>query len=152
MILRRFASLLFAGVFLAATDAFRSPSAWRRSSLLTKRTDHNQYFKTRLMYESAKDPPSNSGGSSSSNMWTVLATTERWLSSILGKPTADNPFTRKEVAYVCEPHDDDAMFIANVWRRLREAREMGEVHGQLEEDKRLEQGRSMTTTSHCTSY
>jgi hypothetical protein len=73
-------------------------------------------------------------------MWSVLATTERWLSNLLGKPSNDNPFTRKEVSYVCETQEDDAMVIANIWRRLRESRERGDIHGQTELKKLLELG------------
>jgi len=102
-----------------------------------------------LMYDSSNDPPNNDNGSSNSNMWTVLATTERWLSNILGQTSAaDNPYTRKEVSYVCEAQADEAMIIANIWRRLREARERGELHGQTEEDRRLEQGKTYIPSTY----
>jgi len=91
-----------------------------------------------VMYESPRDPPDNSRNG---NMWAVLATTERWLSETLASQEGqDNPFTRKEVSYVCENSSEGAMITAGIFRRLREAREQGETHGQVEEERLMEKG------------
>ena len=66
-----------------------------------------------IMYEKNHDPPS--AGSPKHNMWSVLANTEKWISNILGK--GENPYTRKEVSYICELADDDALVVAGLWRR-----------------------------------
>lgn len=74
-------------------------------------------------------------------MWAVLATTERWLSDTLASQEGQsNPFTRKEVSYVCENSEDASMICAGIFRRLREARQQGETHGQVEEERLMEQG------------
>lgn len=131
-----------------STNAFSSYSTFTRSTLSSNAIILIQNGDNMLMYDSSNDPPNNDNGSSNSNMWTVLATTERWLSNILGQTSApDNPYTRKEVSYVCEAQADEAMIIANIWRRLREARERGELHGQTEEDRRLEQGEILLVSS-----
>jgi hypothetical protein len=85
------------------------------------------------MYEKNFDPPSN--GSQKHNMWNVLAHTEKWIAQILGQGGShgENPFTRKEISYVCELSDDDALVVAGLWRRLREGREQCELHGQTAE-------------------
>lgn len=91
------------------------------------------------MYESPRDPPDN--GNNNSNMWAVLANTERWLSDTLASQEGqNNPFTRKEVSYVCENNSEAAMITAGIFRRLREAREQGETHGRVEEERLEEQG------------
>jgi hypothetical protein len=41
----------------------------------------------------------------------------------------DNPYARKEVSYVCEIGSDLASVVGGIFRRLREARELGERHG-----------------------
>jgi malonyl CoA-acyl carrier protein transacylase len=78
-------------------------------------------------------------------MFTVLANTERWLSDTLAAsqtdgPSSSNPFTRKEVSYVCENSPEAAMIVAGTFRRLKEAREQGETHGQMEEERLMEKG------------
>jgi malonyl CoA-acyl carrier protein transacylase len=74
-------------------------------------------------------------------MFTVLANTEKWLSETLASQEGqNNPFTRKEVSYVCENSAEAAMIVAGTFRRLREAREQGEAHGQVEEERLLEKG------------
>mmetsp|Transcript_19926 Transcript_19926/g.30783 ORF Transcript_19926/g.30783 Transcript_19926/m.30783 type:complete len:485 (-) Transcript_19926:257-1711(-) len=114
------------------TPAFRTVSR-SRSSL--------------VMYEPSNDPPYNNPGSN--NMWSVLSNTERWISETLtslnqggGIGGGQNPYARKEVSYVCEMTDEGAMTVAGVFRRLREARELGETHGMAEEDRLLERGES----------
>ncbi|GKY95873.1 hypothetical protein MPSEU_000547900 [Mayamaea pseudoterrestris] len=95
------------------------------------------------MYDSSRDPPS----SPELNSWHVLATTERWISATLAdqnsssssrsssspsmqqqSPYSSNPYSRKEVAYACEPFSDAAMIVASIFRRLKEVREIGEGH------------------------
>ena len=125
--------LLLMMMMMAPTAiAFSSHSAFTRSA---SKVSYAKNGDTMLMYDASKDPPD-----SSANMWSVLATTERWLSNLLGKESADNPYTRKEVSYVCEAHDDDAMVIANIWRRLKESRERGDIHGQTEFERLVELG------------
>jgi hypothetical protein len=41
----------------------------------------------------------------------------------------DNPYARKEVSYVCETGSELASVVGGVFRRVREARELGESHG-----------------------
>ena len=94
------------------------------------------------MYDSSRDPPNDkhgSGGSSSSsstpNAWTVLSNTEQWISATLhssNSPGGQNPYSRKEVSYVCEASGESAIIVANLFRRLKEARELGESHGRQE--------------------
>ena len=134
---------------------------------------------TQLYYQpgSNKDSDKGSGGEAdSSNAWTVLANTERWISDTLDKsnkaandrnakvreeqqqrqnksaetkmhfadekhssneegnrmnnlPPSDNPYARKEVSYVCETGDELSVVVGGIFRRVREARELGESHG-----------------------
>jgi len=134
---------------------------------------------TQLHYkEPTGDKSSDDGESSSdaSNIWSVLASTERWISDTLDRsnkaanahrdaedekkkkqqqeakkkklhfadekepddetsssssslPRSDNPYARKEVSYVCETGEDLAVVVGGVFRRVREARELGESHG-----------------------
>jgi len=117
----------------------------------------------------------SSGSDNSSNVWSVLANTERWISDTLDRsnkaanarrdaaaeaerlkkqkeqdekskmhfadekgeeeqssslpPAKDNPYVRKEVSYVCETGNELAVVVGGVFRRIREARELGESHG-----------------------
>ena len=41
----------------------------------------------------------------------------------------DNPYARKEVSYVCETGEDLCVVVGGIFRRVREARELGESHG-----------------------
>ena len=43
--------------------------------------------------------------------------------------TRDNPYVRKEVSYICETGDEICGVIGGIFRRIREARELGERHG-----------------------
>jgi hypothetical protein len=86
--------------------------------------------KTRLNYEIERDP-------SNENVWRVLATTERWISETLSyskKEGGSTPLSRKEVSYVCETSTDAAMVLANIFRKLREARQLGETHGEAQQE------------------
>jgi hypothetical protein len=91
-----------------------------------------------VMYDYSRDPPS----SPELNAWQVLATTERWISSTLAAADtgAGNPYSRKEVSYVCEPQKDPALIVSGIFRRLKEAREEGESHGAAEEARAVDQG------------
>lgn len=91
------------------------------------------------MYDNSRDPPS----SPEHNAWQVLSKTEEWISSTLASATTSsgtNPYTRKEIAYACETHSESAMVVANIFRRLKEVREMGEHHGADQENKAKEMG------------
>jgi len=88
--------------------------------------------KTRLYYEIQRDP-------SNENVWNVLATTERWLSKLLAPSSSaaaasSTPLSRKEVSYVCETSTDAAMVVANIFRKLKEARQLGQAHGEEQEE------------------
>lgn len=86
------------------------------------------------------------GGNSrgDSNVWSVLANTEKWISETLAasETSNGNPYSRKEVNYVCETNEESAMIAANLFKRLREARELGQQHGESEEDHKADQGPS----------
>lgn len=93
------------------------------------------------MYDASRDPPS----SDQHNAWQVLANTEKWISSTLNSMGAgkagENPYTRKEVSYQCENSKEFFVILANVFRRLKEVREMGERHGQNEERRKESMGK-----------
>jgi hypothetical protein len=92
------------------------------------------------------------------NVWTVLANTERWISDTLDKSNKsareakkmhfaddntpdpikasekedgkmDNPYARKEVSYICETSGEACGVVGGIFRRVKEARELGEQHG-----------------------
>ena len=48
---------------------------------------------------------------------------------LVGEKKKDNPYARKEVTYVCEMGDEVVGVIGGVFRRVREARELGERFG-----------------------
>jgi hypothetical protein len=82
------------------------------------------------------------GSSNTENVFSVLAKTEKWISQTLesAETNSGNPYSRKEVNYVAEIAADSPMIAANIFKRLREAREMGELHGASEEDHMQEKG------------
>jgi hypothetical protein len=92
------------------------------------------------MYENSRDPPMDQP----QNAWQVLANTEQWISNTLASassgPSSANPYSRKEVSYVCEQHSESPLILANIFRLLKEARERGENHGAEEEERAEEQG------------
>lgn len=117
---------------LHGTSGFGSLSSTFTRSLTiptARRIDANL-----VMYDVSRDPPS-SGSGKNSNPWSVLANTEKWISKIGGKADSSNPYTRKEVSYMCELSDDDALVVAGIWRRLRESREQAQMHGTTEEQR-----------------
>ena len=98
------------------------------------------------MYDQRGDPP-HKKKNAPLNAWNVLADTEAWISATLqashdaaqqqGRP---NPYTRKEVSYVCETAVDQAMITAGIFRRLKEARWLGQRHGTTEKERAAQQG------------
>jgi hypothetical protein len=92
-----------------------------------KRNSPSQW-NSKLFYDIQRDPPND-------NVWSVLANTERWISSTLqDAQQGGNPLSRKEVSYVCETSQDPAMVLANIFRKLKEARQVGEAHAQEQEE------------------
>jgi len=84
--------------------------------------------KTALQYDIQRD---NDGDP---NVWSILASTEQWISSTLKHAQREgNPLSRKEVSYVCETSPEISMVLANVFRKCKEARQMGESHAQEQE-------------------
>jgi len=85
---------------------------------------------TRLFYDIQRDPQPND------NVWSILSNTEKWISNTLADAQSgnNNPLSRKEVSYVCETSQDPAMILANVFRKVKEARQLGESHAQDQED------------------
>jgi len=103
------------------------------------------------MYEPSNDPPNPEDPmkNSVSGVWTILANTERWITRTLdkstraaapGEPAGSNPYARKEVSYVCETATDPILCTANIFRRLRESRELGENHGWAQTDNSIDKG------------
>jgi hypothetical protein len=109
------------GVFLSAAPlGWAFTAAWH--------TEHLQISKTKLFYDIQRDPPND-------NVWSILANTERWISSTLqDAQQGGNPLSRKEVSYVCETSQDPALVLANIFRKLKEARLLGESYAQEQEE------------------
>ncbi len=86
--------------------------------------------KTQLFYDVQRDPQPND------NVWSILSNTEKWISNTLAESQTgtNNPLSRKEVSYVCETSNDPAMILANIFRKIKEARQLGESHAQDQED------------------
>lgn len=81
-----------------------------------------------VMYDTSPDQPLNA--------WSVLTRTEEWISRTLSDAQG-NPYTRKEVCYVCENNSGSSLILAGIFRRLKEARLLGEKHGEGEEERRM---------------
>ena len=118
-------SLFFLTLFAASStfsvDAFvPQPSASTNAAAST----------TRLFYDIQRDPQPND------NVWSILSNTEKWISNTLAESQtgSNNPLSRKEVSYVCETSNDPAMILANIFRKVKEARQLGESHAQDQED------------------
>lgn len=122
--------------FTAAAGNFQRSNSHSSSRAFTTRP--NRASSSLVMYDASRDPPS----SPELNAWQVLATTERWICSTLAaaETGAGNPYSRKEVSYVCEPQKDAALIVAGIFRRLKESREEGESHGATEEARAVDQG------------
>lgn len=86
------------------------------------------------MYNSPGDIPNPfSSNEGSVDMWSALASTERWIEKTLSSAEGkSNPLQRKEVKYVCETEENLECIVAGIFRRLREARELGDEHGRLQ--------------------
>lgn len=105
-------------------------SACTASAFTTPPSSPLSLSTSRLFYDIQRDP-------SNENVWSVLATTERWISDTLSDSKTDSgstPLSRKEVSYVCETSTDSAMVLANIFRKLKEARQLGETHGEEQEE------------------
>jgi hypothetical protein len=124
-------NLLFPLSFLLASSAGAFSPLWN-SRTRTRRTNSN----SQLYYDIQRDPANE-------NVWNVLATTERWIATTLNDAQAGgNPLSRKEVSYVCETSTDPAMILSNIFRKLKEARQLGEIHAQEQEELVDEQGKA----------
>ena len=83
-------------------------------------------------------------------LWSALTRTERWISDTLSSADGtgssggddknnqnrNNPYSRKEVSYVCDTSGSTAGTVAAAFRLVREAREAGECHGRSEAARR----------------
>jgi len=101
-----------------------------------------------VRYEPNADQPEISY-SDSSGVWSALAATEKWIVQTLtssGGVAGSNPYTRKEVSYVCEIARESPMVVASLFRRVREARELGESHAEDERAHNMDKG---TFTDGC---
>ena len=135
-------SALFLGLTITdnntmVVDAFL-PAATRARRAATPGVATDQATTTRLFYDIQRDPPNE-------NVWNVLANTEKWITATLkgaesSSSSGSNPLSRKEVSYVCETSQDPAMILANIFRKIKEARQLGENHGQEQEELAHEQG------------
>ena len=107
----------------------------------TKRVTRKNGNANRLVMYEPNNPKDEEDVSS---VWSALATTENWISQTLSNPKlgSSNPYSRKEVSYVCETSKDTASIVAGVFRHVKEARETGEQHAQ--ENCQLEKDRSTT--------
>lgn len=104
---------------------------------MTKPSTHKR-TSTTLMYEpNSDDPKKEAKEALESGFWNALSYTEQWISETLkdaSKTGKSNPYARKELNYVCEMNDQTLAAVAGIFRRFREAREMGERHSYAEEN------------------
>jgi len=105
---------------------------------------------TRLHY--GDDPPHSRGGDNQSQssesqsaqqklktgFWNALEHTETWMSNILKNSTKENPIARNEVSYECEMNEGTLACIAGIFRRYKEAREMGTRYERLQKQMAYE--------------
>lgn len=110
---------------------------------------------TRLYYEQPDDstpPGTDTGSGEDVGIWTVLSNTEKWIAATLersnraaapGRPAGQNPYSRKEVSYVCETVQDLPAVVASAFRRVKDARETGEAHGSEQEHILAERGEKL---------
>ena len=119
-------SLFFLALFCASgaviVDAFVPKSTSTEAA--------SSFSSTRLFYDIQRDPHPND------NVWSVLSNTEKWISTTLAESQTgpNNPLSRKEVSYVCETSNDPAMILANIFRKVKEARQLGESHAEEQEE------------------
>ena len=141
--------------FLTVVDAWSLPTRVSSFSGTALQTSVSASFHKNnndlVMYDHRGDPPSNKNNHKNNNnnqpplnAWNVLATTEAWISDTLqsatNAATGENPYSRKEVSYVCETADAQPMIVACMFRRLKEARLQGQRHGEFEQERAAEQG------------
>ena len=127
--------LLYCSIVVDAFVSLKSPAGTAAAG--TKRTTTASKSRSRLYYDIQRDPQP------SDNVWAILSNTERWISQTLAdaqKGKKENPLSRKEVSYVCETSKDPAMILANIFRKVKEARQLGESHGQDQEELIDEKG------------
>jgi len=95
-----------------------------------------------FMYESPADPPDKSASSFEENgsVWSALANTERWISDTVAGFGASNPYSRKEVIFVCDQSDNTELLVSGIFRRLREVRELGDNHAEIEKERKIALG------------
>ena len=108
-----------------------SSSSTSTSAFFLPATSSHRRENSRLYYDIQRDDRPND------NVWSVLTTTERWISDTSANaksPDGTNPLSRKEVSYVCETSADAAMVLASIFRKLKEARQLGEAHGEEQEE------------------
>lgn len=98
---------------------------------------------TQLWYEPTPDNQNDAQSAKSakdaldSGFWNAISYTEQWISQTLkesSKKGKSNPYARKELIYVCEMNTMPLAAVAGIFRRFREAREMGERHSIAEEN------------------
>ena len=119
--------LLYCSIVVDAFVSLKSPAGTTTASK----------SRSRLYYDIQRDPQP------SDNVWAILSNTEKWISQTLAdaqKGKKENPLSRKEVSYVCETSKDPAMILANIFRKVKEARQLGESHGQDQEELIDEKG------------
>lgn len=63
----------------------------------------------------------------------------------------DNPYARKEISYVCETQNDLVSIVGGIFRRVREARELGESHGRNVEATATQGDMSLLSTMRQTN-
>lgn len=126
---------LFFSLSLPVVAAFTAPKPKGPGVIVSQSKNGKDIRRrtSRLFYGNPRDPP-NDDASPNPNLWSVLATTERWITSTLADSAAGNPLSRKEVSYVCETSSEVAMILANIFRKLKEARLQGETHGSHQEE------------------
>ena len=128
--------LLYCSIVVDAFVSLKSPAGTAAAG--TTRTTTASNSRSRLYYDIQRDPQP------SDNVWAILSNTEKWISQTLAdaqiKGKKENPLSRKEVSYVCETSKDPAMIIANIFRKVKEARQLGESHGQDQEELIDEKG------------
>ena len=119
---------------------------------------------TRLYYEQPNDstpPGTDTGSGEEVGIWTVLSNTEKWIAETLersnraaapGRPAGQNPYSRKEVSYVCDTVQDLPAVVASSFRRVKDAREMGESHGSEQEHILAERGESTRNTARLATF
>ena len=103
------------------------------------------------MYDTTFDPPNNKKDDMN-NIWTALASTEKWIDERLNgmnkaqqkQPQKDNPYSRKEVSYVCEPSENMEEIVSSIFRRLKEGRETGDAHGNREKKIAQDMGKILS--------